>query len=70
MQDQEVGSAVIRLDHFEGSHTAGTRKEDDEKLMFRIIRASFNRGEEEKRLQNGMKNSLSWIMQRNRLKRR
>lgn len=51
MPRPKVGSAVIRLDRYEESPV----KVKDEKLMFRIIRASFN--QRRKTLANGLKNS-------------
>lgn len=51
MPRPKVGSAVIRLDRYETSPV----QVDDEKLMFRIIRASFN--QRRKTLVNGLKNS-------------
>lgn len=51
MPRPKVGSAVIRLDRY-GEPPVQV---DDEKLMFRIIRASFN--QRRKTLANGMKNS-------------
>lgn len=51
MPRPKVGSAVIRLDRYETPPV----QVDDEKLMFRIIRASFN--QRRKTLANGMKNS-------------
>ena len=51
MPRPKVGSAVIRLDRYEESPVKVT----DEKLMFRIIRASFN--QRRKTLANGLKNS-------------
>lgn len=51
MPRPKVGSAVIRLDRFEEQPV----KANDEKLMFRIIRASFN--QRRKTLANGLKNS-------------
>ena len=47
----KVGSAVIRLERYEEPPV----KVKDEKLMFRIIRASFN--QRRKTLANGLKNS-------------
>lgn len=47
----KVGSAVIRLT----SHTESPVQVDDEKLMFSLIRASFN--QRRKTLANGLKNS-------------
>lgn len=52
MPRPKVGSAVIRLDRYEESPV----KVKDEKLMFRIIRASFN--QRRKTLANGLKNSV------------
>lgn len=51
MPRPKVGSAVIRLDRYEEPPV----RVDDEKLMFRIIRASFN--QRRKTLSNGLKNS-------------
>ncbi len=51
MPRPKVGSAVIRLDRYEEPPV----KVRDEKLMFRIIRASFN--QRRKTLANGLKNS-------------
>lgn len=51
MPRPKVGSAVIRLDRYENTPV----QVDDEKLMFRIIRASFN--QRRKTLANGLKNS-------------
>ena len=51
MPRPKVGSAVIRLDRYENPPV----KVDDEKLMFKIIRASFN--QRRKTLANGLKNS-------------
>ena len=51
MPRPKVGSAVIRLD----LHEEPPVKVKDEKLMFRIIRASFN--QRRKTLANGLKNS-------------
>ena len=51
MPRPKVGSAVIRLDRYEKPPV----KVEDEKLMFRIIRASFN--QRRKTLVNGLKNS-------------
>ena len=51
MPRPKVGSAVIRLDRYEEPPV----KVKDEKLMFRIIRASFN--QRRKTLANGLKNS-------------
>lgn len=51
MPRPKVGSAVIRLERYEESPVQVT----DEKLMFRIIRASFN--QRRKTLVNGLKNS-------------
>ncbi len=51
MPRPKVGSAVIRLDRYEQTPV----QVDDEKLMFRIIRASFN--QRRKTLANGLKNS-------------
>ena len=51
MPRPKVGSAVIRLERYEESPV----KVKDEKLMFRIIRASFN--QRRKTLQNGIANS-------------
>lgn len=51
MPRPKVGSAVIRLDRYEEQPV----KANDEKLMFRIIRASFN--QRRKTLANGLKNS-------------
>ena len=48
MPRPKVGSAVIRLDRYEKPPV----EVDDEKLMFRIIRASFN--QRRKTLQNGL----------------
>lgn len=51
MPRPKVGSAVIRLERYENPPVEVT----DEKLMFRIIRASFN--QRRKTLANGLKNS-------------
>lgn len=51
MPRPKVGSAVIRLERYEQPPV----KVEDEKLMFRIIRASFN--QRRKTLVNGLKNS-------------
>ena len=51
MPRPNVGSAVIRLERYEEPPV----KVKDEKLMFRIIRASFN--QRRKTLANGLKNS-------------
>lgn len=51
MPRPKVGSAVIRLERYEKPPVRVT----DEKLMFRIIRASFN--QRRKTLVNGLKNS-------------
>lgn len=51
MPRPKVGSAVIRLDRYEEPPV----KVKDEKLLFRIIRASFN--QRRKTLANGLKNS-------------
>ena len=51
MPRPKVGSAVIRLERYEEPPVQVT----DEKLMFRIIRASFN--QRRKMLVNGLKNS-------------
>lgn len=51
MPRPKVGSAVIRLDRYEEPPV----QVKDEKLMFRIIRASFN--QRRKTLANGLKNS-------------
>ena len=51
MPRPKVGSAVIRLERYEDPPV----KVKDEKLMFRIIRASFN--QRRKTLANGLKNS-------------
>ena len=51
MPRPKVGSAVIRLERYEELPV----KVKDEKLMFRIIRASFN--QRRKTLANGLKNS-------------
>lgn len=51
MPRPKVGSAVIRLDRYD----APPVEVKDEKLMFRIIRASFN--QRRKTLANGLKNS-------------
>lgn len=51
MPRPKVGSAVIRLERYENPPV--TVK--DEKLMFRLIRASFN--QRRKTLANGLKNS-------------
>ena len=51
MPRPKVGSAVIRLERYEESPV----QVKDEKLMFRIIRASFN--QRRKTLVNGLKNS-------------
>ena len=51
MPRPKVGSAVIRLDKYEEPQV----QVNDEKLMFKIIRASFN--QRRKTLANGLKNS-------------
>ena len=51
MPRPKVGSAVIRLERYEKPPV----EVRDEKLMFRIIRASFN--QRRKTLANGLKNS-------------
>lgn len=51
MPRPKVGSAVIRLERYEQTPV----QVEDEKLMFRIIRASFN--QRRKTLANGLKNS-------------
>lgn len=51
MPRPKVGSAVIRLERYEEPPV----QVDDERLMFRIIRASFN--QRRKTLANGLKNS-------------
>lgn len=51
MPRPKVGSAVIRLERYEKPPV----QVEDEKLMFRIIRASFN--QRRKTLANGLKNS-------------
>lgn len=51
MPRPKVGSAVIRLERYENPPV----QVDDEKLMFKIIRASFN--QRRKTLANGLKNS-------------
>lgn len=51
MPRPKVGSAVIRLDRYETPPV----QVEDEKLMFQIIRASFN--QRRKTLANGLKNS-------------
>ena len=51
MPRPKVGSAVIRLERYEDAPVYV----EDEKLMFRIIRASFN--QRRKTLANGLKNS-------------
>ncbi|MBA4699910.1 MAG: 16S rRNA (adenine(1518)-N(6)/adenine(1519)-N(6))-dimethyltransferase RsmA [Ruminococcus sp.] len=51
MPRPKVGSAVIRLERYEKPPV----QVDDEKLMFKIIRASFN--QRRKTLANGLKNS-------------
>lgn len=51
MPRPKVGSAVIRLEKYDQPPV----QVDDEKLMFRIIRASFN--QRRKTLANGLKNS-------------
>ncbi len=51
MPRPKVGSAVIRLERYEEPPVQVT----DEKIMFRIIRASFN--QRRKKLVNGLKNS-------------
>lgn len=51
MPRPKVGSAVIRLTR----HSTPPVQVEDEKLMFRLIRASFN--QRRKTLQNGLKNS-------------
>jgi 16S rRNA (adenine1518-N6/adenine1519-N6)-dimethyltransferase len=54
MPRPKVGSAVIRLTR----HTEPVVDVDDEKLMFRVIRASFN--QRRKTLVNGLKNGLGY----------
>jgi 16S rRNA (adenine1518-N6/adenine1519-N6)-dimethyltransferase len=54
MPRPKVGSAVIRLTR----HTEPIVNVDDEKLMFRVIRASFN--QRRKTLVNGLKNGLGY----------
>ena len=51
MPRPKVGSAVIRLDRYENPPV----QVEDERLMFKIIRASFN--QRRKTLANGLKNS-------------
>ena len=51
MPRPKVGSAVIRLERYDTPPVAVT----DEKLMFQLIRASFN--QRRKTLANGLKNS-------------
>ena len=51
MPRPKVGSAVIRLETYENPPV----QVEDEKLMFKIIRASFN--QRRKTLANGLKNS-------------
>ena len=51
MPRPKVGSAVIRLERYKEPPV----KTENEKLMFRIIRASFN--QRRKTLANGLKNS-------------
>ena len=51
MPRPKVGSAVIRLERYEDAPVYV----EDEKLMFRVIRASFN--QRRKTLANGLKNS-------------
>ena len=51
MPRPKVGSAVIRLERYDEPPV----QVEDEKLMFRIIRASFN--QRRKTLANGLKNS-------------
>lgn len=51
MPRPKVGSAVIRLERYEEPPV----QVDDERLMFRVIRASFN--QRRKTLANGLKNS-------------
>ena len=58
MPRPKVGSAVIRLE----CHEESPVQVEDEKLMFRIIRASFN--QRRKTLANGLKNSLEISLSR------
>lgn len=58
MPRPKVGSAVIRLE----CHEEPPVQVEDEKLMFRIIRASFN--QRRKTLANGLKNSLEISLSR------
>lgn len=58
MPRPKVGSAVIRLERYEKPPVQVT----DEKLMFRIIRASFN--QRRKTLVNGLKNSQEFSYSR------
>ncbi len=64
MPRPKVGSAVICLTRYQKPPI----QVEDEKLMFRIIRASFN--QRRKTLANGMKNSQNWIIPKSRLKGR
>lgn len=58
MPRPKVGSAVIRLE----CHEEPPVQVEDEKLMFRIIRASFN--QRRKTLANGLKNSPEILLSR------
>ena len=62
MPRPKVGSAVIRLERYEEPPVQVT----DEKLMFRIIRASFN--QRRKTLVNGLKNSPKFNLAKKKLK--
>lgn len=61
MPRPKVGSAVIRLE----CHEEPPVQVEDEKLMFRIIRASFN--QRRKTLANGLKNSPEISLSRERI---
>ena len=58
MPRPKVGSAVIRLERYENPPV----QVQDERLMFRIIRASFN--QRRKTLVNGLKKSADWDFSR------
>ncbi len=58
MPRPNVGSAVINLKRYDSSPVSV----HDEKLMFRIIRASFN--QRRKTLVNGLKNSGNWSIRK------
>lgn len=63
MPRPKVGSAVIRLE----CHEEPPVQVEDEKLMFRIIRASFN--QRRKTLANGLKNSPEISLSREEIER-